>query len=54
MRKNFFSILITNFNKAPYLQRCINSLLKQNYENYEIILYDDYSTDNSMEIIKKL
>ena len=53
MRKNFFSILITNFNKAPYLQRCINSLLKQNYNNYEIILYDDYSTDNSMEIIKK-
>ena len=47
------SVLITNYNKASYLSRSINSLLKQNYKNFEIILYDDCSTDTSLEIIKK-
>jgi len=47
------SVLITNYNKASYLSRSINRLLKQNYENFEIILYDDCSTDTSLEIIKK-
>ena len=53
MKKNFFSILITNYNKEQYLDRCIRSLLNQNFNNFEIILFDDCSTDNSIYVIKK-
>lgn len=44
------SILITNYNYAKYLKDCIESCLNQSYHNFEIILFDDQSTDNSMEI----
>jgi glycosyltransferase involved in cell wall biosynthesis len=38
---------------ASFLEERINSILKQTYKNYEIILLDDKSTDNSIEIIKR-
>ena len=47
------SILIANFNSAKYIDQCINSLKSQTYKNYEIIFFDDNSTDNSIETIKK-
>jgi len=47
------SIIIVNFNNAKYLEKCIQSLLNQSYQNLEIIIVDDKSTDNSHEIIKK-
>jgi glycosyltransferase involved in cell wall biosynthesis len=47
------SIIVPVFNSAKYLEKCINSLLKQNIDNTEIILVDDGSTDNSQEIIKE-
>ena len=46
------SILIANFNSANYIEQCINSLKSQTYNNYEIIFFDDNSTDNSLDIIK--
>jgi glycosyltransferase involved in cell wall biosynthesis len=46
------SVLINNFNYAPFLEECIDSVLSQTYKNFEIIIYDDGSTDNSVEIIK--
>ena len=36
----------------PYLSRCINSVLMQSFDNLEIICIDDFSTDNSYEILK--
>ena len=45
------SILIANFNSANYIEQCINSLKSQTYNNYEIIFFDDNSTDNSLDII---
>nr|WP_192350944.1 glycosyltransferase family 2 protein [Algoriphagus sp. Y33] len=45
------SILIPNFNKAPYLQECLESVLAQTYKNWECIIVDDSSTDDSWEII---
>ena len=51
--KNKVSILITNFNKADYIEECITSCIKQSYDNFEILLADNYSTDNSSNIIKK-
>lgn len=47
------SVLINNYNYAPYLAACIDSVLKQSYANIEIIIYDDGSSDNSLDIIKK-
>ena len=52
-KKNYISILITNYNKGFFLKRSLKSVCNQNFKNYEIILFDDSSTDNSIEIIKK-
>lgn len=47
------SIIVPIYNAADYLSKSIESILNQSYENLEIILIDDASTDNSKEIIKK-
>ena len=49
-----FSIIIPNYNYSEWLEKCIGSVLNQTYKNYEIIFVDDMSTDNSVEIAKKL
>jgi len=53
MSKEKISILITNFNKEKYIKECILSCLNQDYNNLEIIIVDNSSTDQSMNIIKK-
>lgn len=42
-----FSVIIPVYNVENYLKECIESVLKQNYLNYEVILVDDGSTDSS-------
>ena len=49
----FFSIIIPNYNNAEWLSKSINSILEQTFTNYEIIIVDDCSTDNSIDIIKQ-
>lgn len=44
------SIIINNYNYAPYLQRTIDSALDQSYRRTEVVVVDDGSTDNSREI----
>ena len=46
------SVLINNFNNAPYLRACIDSVLQQTLPPDEILIYDDGSTDESPEIIR--
>tara|TARA_X000001388_G_scaffold77085_2_gene76429 strand:- start:844 stop:1467 length:624 start_codon:yes stop_codon:yes gene_type:complete len=46
------SIIITNYNYGKYIQRCLRSCINQKNVNHEIILVDDCSTDNSIEMIK--
>lgn len=41
------SFIVPVYNVAPYLRKCVESLLMQDYDNYEIILVDDGSTDDS-------
>ena len=51
--ENKISVLITNYNKSKFLFKTLRSVCNQNFKNYEIILYDDASSDNSIKIIKK-
>ena len=44
------SFIVPVYNVAPYLRKCVDSLLMQDYDDYEIILVDDGSTDNSPRI----
>lgn len=53
MDKPKVAIIIPNYNKSAYVSECINSALAQTYENIEIIIVDDCSTDKSDAIIKK-
>ncbi|WP_133966030.1 glycosyltransferase family 2 protein [Eubacterium limosum] len=53
MNKNkipLISIVIPVYNAAPYLVRCLDSVVEQTIENIEIIIVNDGSTDNSLEI----
>jgi glycosyltransferase involved in cell wall biosynthesis len=45
------SVIIPNYNHAPYLEQRISSVLNQTYKNIEVIVLDDNSTDNSKQII---
>jgi glycosyltransferase involved in cell wall biosynthesis len=45
------SVVIPNYNHAQYVGDAIRSVLAQGYHNYEIIVVDDGSTDNSREVI---
>jgi glycosyltransferase involved in cell wall biosynthesis len=52
--KPFFSVVIPLYNKEKYILATITSVLNQTFTNYEIIIINDGSTDNSLEIINKM
>jgi glycosyltransferase involved in cell wall biosynthesis len=46
------TVIITSYNYEQYIKEAIQSVLNQTYQNFELIIVDDCSTDNSVEIIK--
>lgn len=47
------SVIIPNYNHSCFLDERIQSVLSQTYQNFEVIILDDKSTDNSVEVINK-
>jgi hypothetical protein len=52
MRCPFVSIVILNYNGQKFLENCLRSALDSDFETFEIVLVDNASTDNSVEIAK--
>lgn len=54
MKNEKISVIIPVYNTEKYIEKCINSILEQTYNNIELIIINDGSTDNSESIIKKI
>lgn len=56
-KKNFLpaiSVVIPMFNAEKFIGDCLNSLLAQTFQDFEIIVVDDCSTDNSCAVVEKI
>lgn len=51
-KEHFFRIIVPNYNNAEWFGKCLDSVLEQTFSDYELIIVDDQSTDNSDAIIK--
>lgn len=49
-----FTVAISTYNVEKYVERAVKSVVNQEFDNFEIIIADDSSTDNTMEIVNKL
>lgn len=53
MRQELISIITPSYNSSDYVSETIEAILRQTYQNWELIITDDCSTDNTCEIIEK-
>ena len=49
-----FSVVIPLYNKEKYIERTLKSVLEQSYTNFEVIIINDGSTDNSLNVVKNI
>ena len=54
MTNPLFSILIAQYNNGSYFEDCYKSIITQTYQNWEVIIVDDGSTDDSVAVMKEL
>lgn len=50
---NILSVIIPNYNGAKYLPEMLDSIIKQDFSDWRVIVVDDQSTDDSIEVLKK-
>lgn len=50
----YFSVIIATYNRAHSIQKAIESILTQSFQDFEIIVVDDASTDNTQEILSRI
>ncbi len=50
----YFSIIIPTYNRQNRIKECLTSVLNQNFDNFEIIIVDDNSTDKTLDICKNI
>lgn len=53
MEKKRFSVIIPAYNVQNYVKKAINSVLEQDFKNYELIVVNDASTDDTEKIVKE-
>ncbi len=53
MTRPLVSVIVPNYNHKPFLKQRLDSIFNQSYQNFEVILLDDASTDGSLEILKR-
>ena len=53
MEENLVSIVMPSWNTAKYISQSIESVINQTYTNWELIIVDDHSSDNSIDVIQK-
>jgi len=49
----FFSIIIPFYNSEKYISFCLDSIIKQHFKDFEVLIVDDFSSDNSLNIVEK-
>ena len=53
MKNNLVSIITPSYNSSKFIEDCINSVTSQTYKEWEMIIVDDCSTDDSRKVITK-
>lgn len=53
MKQPYFSIIIPVYKVEQYIRQCIDSIILQDFQDYELILVDDSSPDNSLLICRE-
>ena len=53
MTNPLVSVIVPNYNHARYLEQRLDTVFNQTYQNFEVIILDDKSTDNSLEVIQR-
>ncbi len=48
------SVIVPNYNHAPYLKQRLDSIFNQTFQDFEVIILDDCSTDQSRDIIEQI
>ncbi|MDD5192077.1 MAG: glycosyltransferase family 2 protein [Candidatus Nanoarchaeia archaeon] len=54
MKKPLVSLILPTYNSSKFIEECLESIKKQTFKDYELIIIDDCSTDNTLEILDRL
>ena len=52
MENNKFVVVVPVYNAENFIEKCINSIISQDYDNYKLVVIDDCSTDNTNKILQ--
>ena len=47
------TVIVNCYNGEKFIEKCISSILNQSYDNFEVVFWDNLSSDKSLEIIKQ-